>query len=52
MKGSNWTLKQVDGVQLRTNKVNLVRGGTYIKLSKFTEDRKAIINVKIMIINA
>lgn len=45
-KGSNWSLKQIDGIQLRTNKVNLVGGGTYIKLPKVIEDKKAIINIR------
>lgn len=31
-KESNWFLKQIDEIQLRTNKINLVRGETYFKL--------------------
>jgi hypothetical protein len=46
MKGSSWSLKRIDGIQLRTNKVNPVGGGTYIKLPKCIEDKKAVINVQ------
>lgn len=46
MKGSNWSLKHIDGIQLRTNKVNPVGGGTYIKLPKCIEGKNAVINVQ------
>lgn len=46
LKGSSWRQISLDGLQLRTNKVNLLGGSTFIKLPKIIYNKKAIINVK------
>lgn len=46
IKGSGWSLKSIDGFQLRTNKVNLLRGSTNIKLPSAVQNKHVIINVK------
>ncbi|KAE9536141.1 hypothetical protein AGLY_007364 [Aphis glycines] len=45
-KGSGWTLVSIDGLQLRINLVNPLKGGAYLDLPKFIREKKAIINVK------
>ncbi|XP_060855571.1 uncharacterized protein LOC132933276 [Metopolophium dirhodum] len=45
-KGSGWTLKVIETLQLRINIVNPLKGGTYIDLPKHIKDKRAIINVK------
>jgi len=45
-KGSGWSLKTIDGLQLRTNILNPLRGLSYIPLPKHIQNKKAIINVK------
>lgn len=45
-KGSGWSLVSIDGLQLRINKVNPLRGSTYIELPKFIQNKKAVINIK------
>lgn len=45
LKGSSWRQISLDGLQLRTNKVNLLGGSSFIKLPKSINDKKAIINV-------
>jgi len=34
LKGSSWRQISLDGLQLRTNKVNLLGGSSFIKLPK------------------
>ena len=46
LKGSGWSLKTIDALQLRINIVNPLKGGTYLDLPKHMKDKKAIINVK------
>jgi len=46
LKGSNWSLKSIDVLQLRINFVNPLRGGTYLDLPKYIKVKKAVINVK------
>ncbi len=46
LKGSGWSLKTIDALQLRINIVNPLRGGTYLDLPKHIKDKKAIIIVK------
>jgi len=36
----------IDGLQLRINNVNPLRGSTYIDLPTFIKNKKAVINVK------
>lgn len=45
-KGSGWSLVSIDGLQLRINIVNPLKGGTYLDLPKYIKDKKAVINVK------
>ncbi|XP_008178595.1 uncharacterized protein LOC103307910 [Acyrthosiphon pisum] len=45
-KGSGWSLKVIETMQLRINIVNPLKGGTYIDLPKHVKDKRAIINVK------
>ncbi|XP_060855282.1 uncharacterized protein LOC132932956 [Metopolophium dirhodum] len=45
-KGSGWSLKTIDVLQLRINTVNPLRGGTYLDLPEYIKDKRAIINVK------
>ena len=45
-KGSGWSLKSIDGLQLRINLVNPLAGSTYIKLPYNLECKRALINVK------
>jgi len=43
--GSGWSLKSIYRLQLRTNKVNLLKGNSYIKLSKKIQNTNSVINV-------
>jgi len=45
-KGSGWSLKTIDALQLRINIVNPLKGGTFLVLPKCIKDKKAVINVK------
>ncbi|XP_060859920.1 uncharacterized protein LOC132937114 [Metopolophium dirhodum] len=45
LKGSSWRQISLDGLQLRTNKVNLLGGSSFIKLPQSIYNKKAIINV-------
>uniref|UniRef100_A0A2S2R9P8 DNA-directed DNA polymerase n=1 Tax=Sipha flava TaxID=143950 RepID=A0A2S2R9P8_9HEMI len=45
-KGSGWNLNRIDGLQLRINIVNPLRGLSYIPLPKYIKNKKAIINVQ------
>ncbi|KAF0759256.1 Uncharacterized protein FWK35_00009779 [Aphis craccivora] len=45
LKRSTWRQISVNGLHLRTNKVNLLGGSSFIKLPKIIYDKKAIINV-------
>lgn len=44
--GSGWSLKSIDGLLFRTNKLNVIGGATYIQLSKYIQSKEAVINVK------
>ncbi|XP_060855588.1 uncharacterized protein LOC132933299 [Metopolophium dirhodum] len=44
-KGSGWSLKVIETMQLRINIVNPLKGGTYIDLPKHVKDKRAIINI-------
>jgi len=46
LRGSGWSLKSIDGIQLRTNKVNILKESSFIELPPFLRDKKALINVK------
>ena len=45
-KGSGWSLVSIDGLQLRINNVNPLKGSSYIDLPKIIKNKKAVINVK------
>lgn len=45
-KGSGWSLVSIDGLQLRINLVNPLKGSSYIDLPLFLKEKKAIVNVK------
>ena len=45
-KGSGWSLVSIDGLQLRINDVNPLRGSTYIDLPTYIKNKKAVINVQ------
>ncbi|XP_060847730.1 LOW QUALITY PROTEIN: uncharacterized protein LOC132931392 [Rhopalosiphum padi] len=45
-KGSGWSLVSIDGLQLRINLVNPLKGSSYIDLPIFIKKKKAIINVR------
>jgi hypothetical protein len=45
-KGSGWSLVSVDGLKLRINNINPLRGSLYIDLPTFIKNKKALINVK------
>ncbi|XP_025191567.1 uncharacterized protein LOC112591846 [Melanaphis sacchari] len=45
-KGSGWSLVSIDGLQLRINLVNPLKGSSYIDLPLFIKEKKAIVNVK------
>ena len=45
-KGSGWSLVSIDGLQLRINDVNPLRGSSYIDLPTYIKNKKAVINVQ------
>lgn len=40
-KGSGWSLVSIDGLQLRINDVNPLKGSTYIDLPLYIKNKKA-----------
>lgn len=46
LKNSGWSLLGVDGVRLKINKYNPLRGSTYIPLPEIIANKKACINVE------
>jgi len=45
-KGSGWSLKSIDWLQLKINLVNPLAGSTYIKLPSNLECKRTLTNVK------
>lgn len=46
LKNSGWSLSAVDGIRLKVNKYNPLRGSTYLPLSPEIANKKACINVQ------
>lgn len=46
LEKSGWSLKEVDGLRVRINKNNPLKGSTYIRLPKEIQNKKACVNVQ------
>jgi len=46
LKGSGWSLKTIDTLQLRINIVKPLKEGMYLDLPEYIKDKRTIINIK------
>ena len=45
-KGSGWVVRKVEHLDVHISRYQPLRGSTYVKLPKYIQDKKAVINVK------